>query len=176
MSQWREMYAAVERTYSDAALLLQDAEGLLEERGLQVTPSNKTTVGGEGSAMLARPSWWFYGWVSRHFGRRPLATPNDARWYVAVLFCKRDGDDYAPLDEPVVTAGLLSHPNWEYWVAKAWAWNPNRTADGTVFDRRVKHGAIDSTIRCFAHPISAVGSTDALRTLIIDPLLAIERP
>lgn len=175
MTQWREMYAAVEQTYCDAALLLQDADGLLQERGLHVAPGKKNTVGAQGGLSISRPSFWFTGWVSRHYGR-PDAPSKEARWYVAVLFCSRKYDDIDPLDEPVITAGVLSNPGWEYTVAKAWAWNAKRVADGTVSEKKVKYGFVNSTVRSFARPISAVRSTDALRTLIIEPLLKLESP
>lgn len=175
MSDWRKMYSAVEQTYRDAAQLLMDADGLLLARGLRVAPGRENVVGMEGGASLAKPSYWYLGWMSRHYGR-PATEAEDARWYVAVLLCAREGDDVPPLDEPVITAGVLADRRWWYWVAKAWCWGGDRPVDGTVVTRSVKSGGLDTSIRCFARPISVVRSPDDLVKEIIEPLLKLEAP
>ena len=180
MSDWNEFFGSLERFYTQVARLLRDADGMLDEHGLRSPKGKEKNVGMQGGAQLATPSFWFPGWLSRHYveaGDEAIAVP---RWYVAVLAYGRARDnDIKDLTCPVVTAGVWTFEKseaWYYWLSKAWCWGDPRPVDGSVVERQLDTTRIVGTARCFAVELDTVRNDDDLRRLIVEPLIAIEAP
>lgn len=180
MTDWNEYFASLERFYAQTARLLRDADGMLDEHGLRSPRGKDKTVGMQGGQQLDAPSFWFPGWLSRHYveaADSPGAVP---RWFICVLIHRRAKDPDVPaLPFPVVTAGVWTFEKsdaWYYWMAKAWGWGDDRPTDGTIVKRRLDRTKMVGDARCFAVPLDAITNDDDLRAKIIEPLIAIERP
>jgi hypothetical protein len=164
------LFDELDRVYRGASSLLRDADRMMAQHGYRVAHKNTGQVGLERSYKLDWPTWWYPGWVSRHY---VLGKGKGARnVYVSVIFCKRPDDDYGPIEVPVVSAGVLeldSGVDWSYWMAKSWAWTPERSTDGTPVSLayRTFSGA---RVRVLAHPLESIVDAAALEEKIIAPL------
>lgn len=180
MSNWNEFFASLERFYTQTARLLRDTDGLLDERGLRPAKGKEKNVGVQTSTQLSAPSLWFPGWMSRHYVE--VADDVDAvpRWYVAIIAHRRAKDeDIRDLPAPIVTAGVWTFEKseeWFYWMAKAWCWGDVRPTDGTVVTRRLRRTKAFGEAKCFAVLLDTIKNDDDLRTKVIEPLVAIEKP
>jgi hypothetical protein len=173
-SDWQLLFSELERVYATTARLLKDVDGLMERSRYALDSGKENAVGMQTSAALSRPSFWFPGWVSRHYIGDTAGVTH--RRYVGVLFHNRSGDDIPTLAEPVVTAGLVlptqpGDPRWWYWFAKAWGFAEAPVANGEVVERTVGGGAW--TIRCFAVPLSALTDVATLNQRVVQPALGI---
>lgn len=173
-SDWQHLFSELERVYATTARLLNDVDGLMERSSYALESGKENAVGMQTSAALSKSSFWFPGWVSRHYiGERAGVVH---RRYVAVLLHNRSGDDLPTLVEPVVTAGLLlpNQPDlrWSYWFAKTWGFAEAPLANGEVVERTVGGGAW--TIRAFAVPLSELHDAETLNQRVVQPALAIQ--
>lgn len=177
-TEWQKLFSEVERVYTQIARLLQDADGLMANNGMTPYEGKEKTVGMQGGQLLEKPSFWFPGWVSRHYcgtGTSPLPM-----FHIAVLLCPRSGDNLPDLPEPVVTAAVWVYDadakgTWHYWMAKAWGWDETRPLDGSVVTYRVDNFGVKATGHCFAVPISRISSVGELSDIVVEPLLALAK-
>jgi len=145
MNEIKELFEDLDRLFSDVAALIRDCDGALDRRGWVAYGGNST--GQETGRSLEHPSWWYPGWVSRHYLKSGLQIPDSPMLYVAVLLHDRPRDDLSRLQEPVVTAGHLRFPPgtrsnaWYAWMAKAWVWQAKPRSDGVFRDIAAPGGA-----------------------------------
>ncbi len=169
--EWQHLFATLEGVFADVAALLRDCDAMLQRRGFEIDQKVKGAIGAEQSTSLTAPSWWYPGWMSRHYHRPDPA----ALVYVAVLLHNRKGDDLGELAQPVVSAGVMRIPNneWRYWMAKSWAWADGVRVDGTPVDWKVPDKFGGGTITSFTRPLAAMTDAETLEREVIERLLAL---
>lgn len=172
MNEWEQLFNTVEGVFSNVASLLQDVERMLATHGYVVDHKIKSTIGAEQSYSVASPSWWFPGWVSRHFVHPSGSAGRSI--FVSVLLHARKGDDFAKLDEPVVTAAVLhveGGGSWQYSMGKMWARTNPRLADGTPTTMEVSLKTGRVRVVTFAYPLASMTDAVVLERKIVDPLV-----
>lgn len=168
---WAHLFSTVEGVFANVAALLRDCDAMLDRRGFRVDHKVRGSIGAEQSTSLNAPSWWYPGWMSRHYRRSSPA----ALAYVAVLLHNRKGDDLGKLTQPVITAGvpILPTNDWRYWMAKVWAWADGQNVDGSPAVWSVPEKAGGGTITTFALPLAAMTDAETLEREVIERLVGL---
>jgi hypothetical protein len=172
---WKKLFGETERIYMQVGSLLKDADAKMGELGFISAHNNPHSVGMEVSADIGKPAWWFPGWVCRFYKQKEKPPPMGPLLHIAVLLYNRKDDDLGDLDEPVVTAGVWRYQpdqpwNVQYWLSKWWAWQPGRTADGTLFSGKYDRHSVNAKVQAFAVPLALLDGPEALIEKIIAPL------
>jgi hypothetical protein len=166
--------------------LLGTADSLMLDSGASLHPKGVNNAITHQSAVLRRPQHWMPEFVFRWYAiDPPPKTPNqpEKAAYVSVILLPRDKTNDAtqvrPFREPLVSCGIAHFHNGVpaqstqlYHRARAILWTPKPAEGfwGFHWPSPVKHGPI--VIESGAVPLTCVDTTDALKSLVIDPLLA----
>jgi hypothetical protein len=166
MNAWNKLFCTLDEVFANVSSLLLDAERMLGVRGYDI--DQRSGIGAEKSSSVYSPGLWYPGWISRHFRSRDGAS---ASIFVCVLLHARAGDDIPALEDPVVSAGILRPPDgagWSYWMAKAWAWSPQRLTNGQPIGFEFRDGG---KAEVFAVPLASITSAAVLERSVVEPLV-----
>ena len=174
MNEWKTLFTNLDDVFANIGSLLLDSERMLAARRFVIDHNTKSAIGAQQSYNVHSPGWWYPGWISRHF--RAETGGGGSLPFVCVLLHRRPGDDFEPLDNPVVSAGVLRLPEgveWAYWMAKAWAWSQERRTDGAPVVVPFKDGGAAEVL---AVPLTSISSASALERQLIEPLVKLSNP
>jgi len=176
------LFDSLAKLYKQGQLLLMDSDRLMGERGWE--PMHTTAPAGLSNS-LNSPERWYARWAARFY----MPTVSEGKdiaieWllFVSIHFAS---DHDTNVDEPVVSAGRLLYKepmnvrtadqSYDYWMCKAWFYGKShRTLEGwhqTGQPRRYENLKGSET---FIVPLYSITSSEELKKLVIDPLLAVE--
>lgn len=172
-SPTKALFETLAKLYKQGQLLLMDSDRLMGERGWE--PMH-TTAPAEFSYSLNSPERWYARWVCR-FYRHKDENKTGQILFVSIHFAS---DHDTEVDEPVVSAGrllyekLTADPGYEYWMCKSTFWGERHETledwqcwDNPGWVKNLKR------IETFRVPLYEVTSSEKLKELVIDPLLAV---
>lgn len=181
-SPTKVLFDCLARLYKQGQLLLMDSDRLMGERGW--VPMS-TTAPAEFSYSLNTPERWYARWAVR-FYMPEVVDRNEPKinriLFVSIHFAE---DHDTKLEEPVVSAGRLIYEqpmsfkvagrNYDYYMCKYWFWGqPHDTLEGwrktgqSKFSKNLK-GSDTFMVRLYD-----ITSSEKLKELVIDPLLAVQ--
>ena len=183
-SQTRGLFESLTKLYKQGQLLLMDSDRLMGERGW--TPRHNNAIA-ELSYSMSAPQRWFARWAMRFY--TPAATEAkeqliDRILFVSIHFASDVGSSMeTSVDDPLVCAGRLIYEKpmtdkeadqtYDYWMCKYWfIGKPRDTLEGWRKTGQSQWYENLKGSETFAVPLYQVTSSDKLKELVIDPLLA----
>jgi len=185
-SPTRSMFETLSRLYKQGQLLLLDSDRLMGEHGW--TPRHNNAVA-ELSNSANAPQRWFSRWAMRFYSPARTEASGDAFnriLFVSIHFASDVGTGLeTQVDEPLVCAGRLLYEKpmtfeeagrtYDYWMCKYWfIGEPHEALEGW---RRTGQSRWYENLKgseSFTLPLYKITSSDKLRELVIDPLLAVQ--
>jgi len=185
-SPTRSLFESLARLYKQGQLLLMESDRLMGEQGW--TPSHSNAIA-ELSYSMNAPQRWFTRWAMRFY--TPAATEAkeqliDRMLFVSIHFASDVGSSMeTSVDDPLVCAGRLIYDKpmtekeagqtYDYWMCKYWfVGKPHDTLEGW---RKTGQSQWYENLRgseTFAVPLYQITSSEKLKELVIDPLLAVQ--
>ena len=173
------------RLYKQSQLLLMDADRLMGESGWEST--NIVAPSGF-SYSLNTPERWYARWAVRFY--TPTASESEDPTIDQVLFVSihfasdQKGGLPTDVDEPVVSAGRLKYKkpitaktaskNYDYYMCKYWFFGePHPELEGWRRTIGSKFSENLEASETFVVPLFSITSSEKLKELVVDPLLAI---
>lgn len=183
-SPTKALFESLAKLYKQGQLLLMDSDRLMGERGW--TPGHSNAIASLSNSMNA-PQRWFARWAMRFY--TPAVTDVqeqliDRMLFVSIHFASDVGSRFeTSVDDPLVCAGRLIYEKpmtekeagqtYDYWMCKYWfIGKPRDTLKGW---RKTGQSQFYKNLKgseTFAVPLYAVTSSEKLKELVIDPLLA----
>lgn len=173
-SPTKALFETLKKLYKQGQLLLLDSDRLMSERGWECM---HTTAPAEFSNSLNFPERWYTRWACR-FYRPKEENKTSELLFISIHFASDQDTD---VDEPAVSAGRLLYeksvadPGYEYWMCKSCFWGERHEAlqDWQCWD---KPGYIKNLrrIETFRVPLYTITSSEKLKELVVDPLLAVQ--
>ena len=181
----KALFENLTRLYKQSQLLLMDADRLMGESGWEST--NIVAPSGF-SYSLNTPERWYARWAVRFY---TPTTPEsndptiDQVLFVSIHFASdQKGSLPTDVDEPVVSAGRLKYKepmtaktaskNYDYYMCKYWFFGePHPALEGWRRTIGSKFSENLEGSETFVVPLFSVTSSERLRELVINPLLAI---
>ena len=168
--------------FSEISTLLSTADAMMQKR--EWKPHKGSQVTSDLSYALQGAPQWMPHYVCRcyvHAGRPVLASIG-----VAMGVFPGDSKSEARLYEPLICGSVFLYDSdaqidtWHLEFSTYHMWIPNRTDDGQpqiVSPQTVWPGdrCLAKELRSFALPLVDVVSADALRTRIVEPLIALTK-
>jgi len=185
-SPTRALFESLAKLYKQGQLLLMDADRLMGERGW--TPRHYNAIA-ELSYSMNAPQRWFARWAMRFY--TPAVTEAteqqiDRMLFISIHFASDVGSSMATsVDDPLVCAGRLIYEKpmtekeagqtYDYWMCKYWfVGKPHNTLkDWRKTGQSQWHDNLKGS-ESFAVPLYQITSSDKLKELVIDPLLAVQ--
>jgi len=185
-SPTRALFESLARLYKQGQLLLMDADRLMGERGW--TPRHNNAIA-ELSYSMNAPQRWFARWAMRFY--IPAVTEAteqliDRMLFVSIHFASDVGSSMATsVDDPLICAGRLIYEKpmtekevgqtYDYWMCKYWfVGKPhNKLKDWRKTGQSQWHDNLKGS-ESFAVPLYQITSSEKLKELVIDPLLAVQ--
>jgi hypothetical protein len=181
----KTLFESLNRLYKQSQLLLMDADRLLGERGWE--PTNTTAPSGF-SYSLNTPERWYARWVVRFYA--PVTSPGEDSAFDQIIFVSihfaSDLNASLPteIDEPIISAGRIKYKkpmtakiankNYDYYMCKYWFFGkPHETLEGWRKTTGSKYSENLEGSETFIVPLYIVTSSDKLKEMVIEPLLAI---
>jgi len=184
-SPTKKLFDCLRNLYRQAQQLLLDSDRLLGDRGWE-------PVGGTGPAefsySITAPDKWFARWAARFYlPQSTLEAEADERSVMTMLFVSTQftSDHDTDVDEPVVSAGYVlfterltrdqARKAWgnSYWLCKSGLWGkPMPDATGWREWNPSKWVQLSQSVRAFNVPLYTITSSDALKQIVIDKLVA----
>jgi len=185
-SATKALFESLAKLYKQGQLLLMDSDRLMRERGW--TPGHSNAIA-ELSNSIDVPQRWFARWAMRFY--TPAVTEVqeqliDRILFVSIHFASDVGSSMeSSVDDPLVCAGRLIYEKpmtekeagqtYDYWMCKYWfVGKPHDTLEGwnkTGQSRWYKNLKGSET---FVVPLYQITSSEKLKELVIDPLLAVQ--
>lgn len=185
-SPTKVLFDSLTKLYKQAQLLLMDADRLVGERGWE--PMHTTATAGL-SYSLNSPERWYPRWLIRFY--RPTMTQEDEPRINSILFVSihfaSDVDTtlQTTVDEPFICAGRLlyeklmtlkeANNSYDYWMCKYWfIGKPHETLKGWRTTGQSRHYENLRGSESFVVPLYDITSSEKLKELVIDRLLAVQ--
>ena len=185
-SPTKDLFNGLAKLYKQGQLLLMDADRLMGERGW--APMHNTALA-ELSYSMNSPQRWFARWAMRFY--MPAATEGkelliDRILFVSIHFASDINTGLeTSVDEPVVCAGRLIYEKsmtpkeadqtYDYWMCKYWfIGKPHDTLEGW---RKTGQSRFYENLKgseTFIVPLYGITSSDKLKELVVDPLIAVQ--
>ena len=182
----RALFESLAKLYKQGQLLLMDSDRLMGERGW--TPRHSNAIA-ELSYSMNAPQRWFARWAMRFY--TPAATEEkeqsvDRMLFVSIHFASDVGSSMeTSVDDPLVCAGRLIYEKpmtekeagqtYDYWMCKYWfVGKPHDTLEGWRKTGQSQWYANLKGSETLAVPLYQITSSEKLKELVIDPLLAVQ--
>lgn len=185
-SPTKALFDTILRLYRQGQLLLMDSDRLMGERDWKSMHNNAPA---EFSNSLDSPHRWLARWVQRFY--RPATIEGEDSLMDRILFISiHFASDVntglkTSIDEPLIVAGRLIYgepmtlkkadKNYEYWMCKYWfIGTEHDTLKGwrkTGQSQKIKTVKGSET---FSVPLYNITSSDKLKELVVEPLLAVQ--
>ena len=182
----KNLFDSLLRLYKQAQLLLMDGDRLMGERGWKSMHNNAPA---EFSNSLVSPHRWFARWIQRFY--MPATIEGEESFIDRILFISiHFASDIETglqtnVDEPLIVAGRLIYEepmtlkkadkNYEYWMCKYWfIGTEHDTLKGwrkTGQSQKIKTVKGSET---FSVPLYNITSSEKLKELVTEPLLAVQ--
>ena len=180
------MFDCLLKLYKQGQLLLLDADHLMGEIGWE--PMHNTAAA-HLSNSLNSPQRWYARCVMRFY--RLIATEEDEQNIKHILFLSihftsdTNTDMETSVEEPVVCAGRLIYEKpmtvkeadqtYDYWMCKYWfVGKPHDTLEGWRKTGQSQWYENLKGSETLAVPLYQITSSEKLKQLVIDPLLAVQ--
>jgi len=180
------MFDCLLKLYKQGQLLLLDADHLMGEIGWE--PMHNTAAA-HLSNSLNSPQRWYARWVMRFY--RLIATEEDEQNIKHILFLSihfasdTNTDMETSVEEPLVCAGRLIYEKpmtvkeadqtYDYWMCKYWfVGKPHDTLEGWRKTGQSRWYENLKGSETFSVPLYDITSSEKLKQLVIDPLLAVQ--
>ena len=185
-SPTRGLFESLAKLYKQGQLLLMDSDRLMGERGW--IPRHNNAIA-ELSYSMNAPQRWFARWAMRFY--TPAATEAkeqlvDRMLFVSIHFASDVGSSMeTSVDDPHVCAGRLIYEKpmtekeagqtYDYWMCKYWfVGKPHDTLEGWRKTGQSQWYENLKGSETFAVPLYQIISSEKLKELVIDPLLAVQ--
>lgn len=185
-SPTRSLFESLAKLYKQGQLLLMDSDRLMGERGW--TPSHNNAIA-ELSYSMNAPQRWFARWAMRFY--TPAITEAteqliDRMLFVSIHFASDLGTGMETnVDDPLVCAGRLIYEKpmtekeagqtYDYWMCKYWfVGKPHDTLKGWRKTGQSQWYENLKGSETFTVPLYQITSSETLKELVIDPLLAVQ--
>ena len=185
-SPTRALFESLAKLYKQGQLLLMDSDRLMGERGWTQRHSNAIA---ELSYSMNAPQRWFARWAMRFY--TPAATEAkeqlvDRMLFVSIHFASDVGSSMeTSVDDPLVCAGRLIYEKpmteqeagqaYDYWMCKYWfVGKPHDTLEGWRKTGQSQWYENLKGSETLAVPLYQITSSEKLKELVIDPLLAVQ--
>jgi len=177
-SPTKALFESLARLYKQGQLLLLDSDRLMGERGWECM---HTTAPAELSNSLNSPERWYARWACRFYRPKEKAKTSELL-FISIHFASDHDTD---VDEPVASAGRLQYDelmsketaesSYDYWMCKSCFFGERHDTlqDWQCWD---EPGYIKNLkcIETFRVPLYTITSSEKLKELVIDPLLAVQ--
>ena len=184
-SSTKALFDSLAKLYKQGQLLLMDSDRLMGERGW--TPRHNNAIA-ELSYSMNSPQRWYARWAMRFY--IPTATEAkeqliDRLLFVSIHFASDLGTGMeTSVDDPLVCAGRLLYKKpmtekeagqeYDYWMCKYWfVGKPHDTLKGWRKTGQSQWYENLKGSETFTVPLYKITSSEKLKELVIDPLLAI---
>lgn len=185
-SATKALFDSLTKLYKQGQLLLMDSDRLMGERGW--TPRHNNAIA-ELSYSMNAPQRWYARWAMRFY--TPAVTEAieptiDRMLFVSIHFASDISCGFeTKVDDPLICAGRLIYEKpmtdkeagetYDYWMCKYWfVGKPHDTLEGW---RKTGQSRWYETLKgseTFAVPLYEITSSEKLKELVIDPLLAVQ--
>jgi hypothetical protein len=184
-SPTKALFESLAKLYKQGQLLLMESDRLMGERGWTARHTNAIA---ELSYSMNAPQRWFARWAMRFY--TPAATEAkelliDRFMFISIHFASDVGSSLeTSVDEPLVCAGRLLYEKpmtdkeagqtYDYWMCKYWfIGKPHDTLEGWRMTGQSQWYENLKGSETFAVPLYDITSSEKLKELVIDPLLAV---
>ncbi len=185
-SSTKVLFDSLTKLYKQGQLLLTDTDRLMGERGWE---PRHTSAPAELSNSLNSPERWYARWTIRFYMRTvPEGEEStiDRLLFVSIHFAPDINTTLKTnVDDPIVCAGRLLYEKpmtvkeagqtYDYWMCKYWfIGKPHDTLKGW---RKTGQSRWYENLRgseSFTVPLYDITSSEKLKELVIDPLLAVQ--
>lgn len=180
------LFDSLTKLYKQGQLLLTNADSLMGERGWEPM---STTAPAELSNSLNSPHKWFARWAMRFYmpsGIEEKGNTIDRLLFVSIHFASdiKTGLQ-TDVDEPLVCAGRLLYEKpmtvkeagqtCDYWMCKYWfVGKPHDTLKDWRKTGQSRWYENLKGSESFTVPLYDITSSEKLKELVIDPLLAVQ--
>lgn len=182
-SSTKVLFDSLAKLYKQGQLLLMDADRLMGERGWE--PRHTSAPAGLSNS-LNSPERWYARWATRFYMR---AVPEgeectiDQLLFVSIHFAS---DHDTNVDDPIISAGRLLYgkpmsvkaagDSYDYWMCKYWFYGkPHDTLEGWHQTGQSRWYENLKGSETFMVPLYNITSSERLKELVINPLLAFEQ-
>lgn len=185
-SNTKALFDNLGKLYRQGQQLLMDSDRLMGERGWM--PKHNYAVA-ELSNSLNSPQRWYARWAMRYYEPSSMAEDEakiDRLLYVSIHFASdSESGLQTSVDEPLVSAGRLIYAepmtskvtgeSYDYWMCKYWfIQDEHDTLPGWRMGGQSRYYKNLIGSESFAVPLYDITSSDKLKELVIDPLLAVQ--
>jgi hypothetical protein len=185
-SPTKALFESLAKLYKQGQLLLMDSDKFMGERGWVPRHSNAIA---ELSYSINAPQRWFARWAMRFY--TPATTEAkeelvDRMLFVSIHFASDIGSSMeSSVNDPLVCAGRLifgkpmtekeAGQTYDYWMCKYWfIGKPHDTLKGWRKTGQSQWYENLKGSETFAVPLYEITSSEKLKELIVDPLLAVQ--
>ena len=183
-SPTKTLFDSLAKLYKQGQLLLMDSDRLMGDRGW--APMHNTALA-ELSYSMNAPQRWFARWAMRFYvsamteGKELLI---DRILFISIQFASDVGTGLETnVDDPLVCAGRLiyekpmtlkeANETYDYWMCKYWfIGKPHDSLEGWRKTGQSRWYENLKGSETFAVPLYDITSSDKLKELVINPLLA----
>jgi len=185
-SPTKALFEALVKLYKQGQLLLMDSDRLMGERGW--TPRHNNAIA-ELSYSMNAPQRWFARWAMRFYTPAIIEATEqlvDRMLFVSIHFASDLGTGMETnVDDPIVCAGRLIYEKpmtekeagqtYGYWMCKYWfVGKPHDTLKGWRKTGQSQWYENLKGSEMFTVPLYQITSSEKLKELVIDPLLAVQ--
>lgn len=180
------MFDILTKLYKQGQLLLMDADRLMGEHGFE--PMHNSATAGLSNS-LNSPERWYTRWAMRFY--MPTTIEREERLIDKILFVSiHFASDInttleTDVDEPVVCAGQLLYEKpmtlkeadqtYDYWMCKYWfIGKPHNSLEGWRKTGQSRWYENLKGSESFTVPLYNITSSEKLKELVIDPLIAVQ--
>ena len=185
-SATKALFDSLAKLYKQGQLLLMDSDRLMGERGW--TPRHNNAIA-ELSYSMNTPQRWFARWAMRFYTPTAIETEEqliDRMLFVSIHFASDVGSSMeTSVDDPLICAGRLIYEKpmtekeagqtYDYWMCKYWF--VGKTHDKLEGWRKTGQSQWYENLKgseTFVVPLYQITSSEKLKELVIDPLLAVQ--
>lgn len=182
-SPTRTLFESLVKLYKQGQLLLMDADRLMGEHGWE--PTN-TMAPYEFSYSLNSPEKWYARYVARYYVPTVSDENNESIDRILFVGINFASDHDTEVKDPMVTAGRLIYhdkmnqktakKSYHNWMCKYWflGGQEHETLKGWRKGGQSRWFQNLAGNETFAVPLYDISSSDKLKELVIDPLLAVQ--
>ncbi len=185
-SPTRVLFESLAKLYKQGQLLLMDSDRLMGGRGWIPRHSNAIA---ELSYSTNAPQRWFARWAMRFYTLAVIEAHEeliDRMLFVSIHFASDLGTGMETnVDDPIVCVGRLIYEKpitekeagqtYDYWMCKYWfVGKPHDTLEGWRKTGQSQWYENLKGSETFTVPLYQITSSEKLKELVIDPLLAVQ--
>lgn len=185
-SPTKTLFDSLAKLYKQGQLLLMDSDRLMGERGW--TPRHNNAIA-ELSYSMNAPQRWFARWAMRFYTPTAIEAKEqliDRMLFVSIHFASDVGSSMeTSVDDPLICAGRLIYEKpmteketgqtYDYWMCKYWfVGKPHDTLEGWCKTGQSQWYENLKGSETFVVPLYQITSSEKLKELVIDPLLAVQ--